>query len=88
MIISAYREKVDARFEDAWERLDDGERSLLLEQRRTHPVPPPVAMILVKVARSVEPQPGLFPAPVHWPAGFRDFLDDKAAVLGADPECE
>ena len=88
MITSAYGEVVDTRFEDAWERLDDRERSLLLEQRRTHPVPPAVATILAEVALAVEPQPGLFPAPVHWPAGFRDFLDDKAAVIGADPECE
>jgi hypothetical protein len=88
VIISAYGQNVDARFEDAWERLDDSERSLLLEQRRTHPVPPSVATILVKVALSVEPQPGLFPAPAHWPVGFRDFLDDKAAVVGDDPDCE
>ena len=88
MINSAYRGKVDDRFEDAWERLDDQERSLLLEQRDTHPVPPPVATILSKVTLALELQPGLFPAPVHWPAGFRDFLADKAAVIGEDPECE
>ena len=88
MITAAYRGEMDTRFEDAWERLDDRARSLLLEQRRTHPVPPAVAAILAEVALVVEPQPGLFPAPVHWPAGFRDFLDDKAAVVGEDPECE
>ena len=88
VINSAYGGTVDDRFEDAWERLDDGERSLLLEQRGSRPVPPAIAAILVRVALAVEPQPGLFPAPVHWPAGFRDFLDDKAAVIGEDPECE
>jgi hypothetical protein len=88
VIIGTYGGNVEGRFEDAWERLDDQERSLLLEQRDTHPVPPSVATILIKLRLVLEPQPGLFPAPVHWPAGFRDFVADKAAVIGEDPECE
>ena len=76
------------RFVDVWDALDDRERSLLLEQRHTVPVPGPVAAVLVKVGLALEAQPGLFPAPVHWPAGFRDFLDDVAAVRDEDDECE
>jgi hypothetical protein len=79
---------VEHPFEDVWDRLDDHERSLLLEQRGTHPVPADVAAVLIRLAVVLEPQPGLFPAPVHWPPGFRDFLADKAAVIGEDPECE
>ncbi|WP_433726118.1 hypothetical protein ACQP2Y_08500 [Actinoplanes sp. CA-051413] len=77
-------------FEDAWNSLGEAERSLLLDARDSRPVPPAVADILVRVALAVEPQPGLFPAPVHWPIGFRDFLDDKAALIDLpdDPECE
>ncbi|MEV4641159.1 hypothetical protein AB0J80_27835 [Actinoplanes sp. NPDC049548] len=79
---------MDDRFVDVWDALDDDERSLLLEQRHAWPVPAPVAAILIKVGWALEPQPGLFPAPVHWPIGFRDFLDDVAAVRGDDDECE
>ena len=76
------------RFVDVWDALDDRERSLLLEQRHTVPVPAPVTVVLVKVGLALEAQPGLFPAPVHWPAGFRDFLDDVAAIRDEDIECE
>jgi hypothetical protein len=81
---------VDDPFEDAWDCLDDTERSLLIDERDSRPVSPAVAAILLRVALAIEPQPGLFPAPVHWPIGFRDFLDDKAALTGLpdDPECE
>jgi hypothetical protein len=81
---------MDDRFEDAWNALGEAERSLLLEERDSRSVPPTVADILVRVALAIEPQPGLFPAPVHWPIGFRDFLDDKAALVEVfdDPECE
>jgi hypothetical protein len=77
-------------FEDAWDALSRTERALLLEERDSRTVTPAVAEILVRVALAVEPQPGLFPAPVHWPIGFRDFLDDKAALIDLedDPECE
>jgi hypothetical protein len=85
-----YGELVDDRFEDAWDALSDAERDLLLTDRHSRAVPPATASILVRVALALEPQPGLFPAPVHWPIGFRDFLDNKAAVLDLDddPECE
>jgi len=76
------------RFVDVWDALEDGERSLLLEQRHTVPLPAAVAAVLVKVELAREPRPGLFPAPVHWPAGFVDFLDDVAAVRDVDEECE
>ena len=78
------------RFEDAWESLDDVERSLLLEERDTRSVSPPVAAILLRLALAIEPQPALFPAPAHWPIGFREFLDDKAALVTVedDQECE
>ncbi|MGA5302575.1 hypothetical protein ACPCHT_21790 [Nucisporomicrobium flavum] len=76
------------RFVDVWDGLGDRERSLLLEQRHTVPVPPEVAAVLVRVGLALEAQPGLFPAPAHWPAGFRDFLDDVAAVRDDDEECE
>ena len=81
---------MDDCFEDAWDSLGEAERFLLLEERDSGAVPPAVADILVRVALAIEPQPGLFPAPVHWPIGFRDFLNDKAALveLGDDPECE
>ena len=77
-------------FEDAWDSLDETERSLLLDARDSRSVPPAVADILIRVALAVEPQPGLFPAPAHWPIGFRAFLDDKAALIDLpdDPECE
>ncbi|AGL13776.1 hypothetical protein L083_0266 [Actinoplanes sp. N902-109] len=68
--------------------MDDRARSLLLEQRHVRPVPEAVAGILVRLGLSLEPQPGLFPAPAHWPPGFVDFLDAKAAVSDDDPECE
>jgi len=78
------------RFEDAWDSLGDAERSLLLAERDSRRVPPAIAGILIRVALAIEPQPGLFPAPVHWPIGFRDFLEDKAALVAVDddPECE
>ena len=76
------------RFVDVWDALDDRERSLLLEQRHAVPAPESVAAVLVKVGLALESQPGLFPAPVHWPAGFRDFLDDVAAVRDEDGDCE
>lgn len=79
---------VEHRFEDAWEALDDADRSLLLEHRHTRPIPAAVSDILVKLDLSLQPQPGLFPAPAHWPAGFVDFLEAKAAVIGDDPDCE
>ena len=81
---------MDDLFEDAWNSLGEAERCLLLRERDSRSVPPPVAGILLRVALAVEPQPGLFPAPVHWPIGFRDFLDSKAALLDEDddPECE
>ncbi|WP_067494353.1 hypothetical protein [Actinoplanes sp. TFC3] len=75
-------------FEDAWNALTDAQRSLLLEQRHIRPVPEPVAGVLVALGLSLEPQPGLFPAPAHWPPGFVDFLDDKAAITDEDPDCE
>ena len=50
-------------------------------------MPTGVAAVLIRLA-VVWAQRGLFPAPVHWPPGFRDFLADKAAVIGEDPECE
>lgn len=76
-------------FEDAWDDLDDTERALLLDERDNPAVTPEVAGILIRVALAIEPQPGLFPAPVHWPIGFRDFLDVKAALVELDdPECE
>ena len=79
---------MDDRFEDAWDALSDAERDLLLTDRHSRAVPAATAGILIRVALALEPQPGLFPAPVHWPIGFRDFLDNKAAVLDDDPECE
>jgi hypothetical protein len=81
---------MNARFEDAWESLGDAERLLLLAERDSRRVPPTIATILIRIALAIEPQPGLFPAPVHWPIGFRDFLDDKAALIDVDedPECE
>lgn len=80
---------VDDDFEDAWNSLGEAERVLLLRGRDSRSVPPPIADLLIRVALAVEPQPGLFPAPVHWPIGFRDFLDSKAALLDEDdPECE
>jgi hypothetical protein len=72
----------------AWNALDDDVRSLLLEQRHTRPVPDAVAAVLVTLGLILEPQPGLFPAPAHWPPGFADFLDDKAAVTDEDLHCE
>lgn len=81
---------MDDRFEDAWDSLSDVDRDLLLDDRHSRAVPAATAGILIRVALALEPQPGLFPAPVHWPIGFRDFLDNKAAVLDIDddPECE
>lgn len=89
-VAAPYGGAMDARFEDPWDSLSDAERALLLEQRHHRSVPPAVADILIRVALAVEPQPGLFPAPVHWPIAFRAFLDDKAALidLDDDPECE
>ena len=83
-----YRGFVDDRFVDVWDALDDRERCLLLEQRHAQPVPAAVAEVLARVAPVLDAQPGLFPAPVVWPAGFREFLDDVAAVRDEDEECE
>lgn len=82
-------------FEDAWDTLTTQERWALLEERDNPTVTPEIAAILIRVALAIEPQPGLFPAPVHWPHGFRDFLTDKLALVDPadlddpdDPECE
>ena len=83
-----YRDLVGGDFVDVWDALDDDDRSLLLEQRHTRPIPPKVARILIRVGLALEPQPGLFPAPVHGPPGYREFLDHIAGVRGDDPECE
>ena len=87
-----YRDLVAADFEDAWDALTDPERWALLDERDNPQVTPAIAGILIRVALAVEPQPGLFPAPVHWPHGFRDFLTDRLALIDPadleDPECE
>jgi hypothetical protein len=84
-----YGDLMDDRFEDAWDALDDDQRCLLLATRDTERPAPEVVALLVK-ARLVIFGAGFGPlaAPAHWPIGLRDFLDDKAAVVDEDPECE
>ncbi|HEY6115949.1 MAG TPA: hypothetical protein VI172_08325 [Candidatus Dormibacteraeota bacterium] len=77
-----------ADLEDAWDALDDDERTLLLEWRYVDHPPVDVAAVLIRVGLALEPQPSLFPAPAHWPLSFQAFLADIAAVRGEDIECE
>src|SRR3954454_22978706 len=46
---AVYGGTVEHPFEDVWDRLDDREWSLLLEQRDTHPVAADVAAVLIRL---------------------------------------
>ncbi len=86
----AYRRVMDARFEDAWDALDDCAQSALLEERHSDRVSPEAAAILLRTGLVVLGggfgRPGA--APVHWPPGLRDFLADKAAIFSGDEDLE
>ncbi|WP_433730782.1 hypothetical protein ACQP2Y_21000 [Actinoplanes sp. CA-051413] len=79
---------MDARFEDAWDALDDDQRCLLLTNRDTDHPTAEVTALLVKAGLLMFGT-GLGPtaAPAHWPGGLREFLDAKAALV-EDLECE
>ena len=74
-------------FAGAWDALHDSEQSLLLEHRHTGLVAADVAAVLARVHLiAFRPWPGGPSA--HWPVGLREFLDDTAAAVGDDPDCE
>ena len=79
---------MDARFEDAWDALDDDQRHLLLTNRDSCRPTPEVTTVLIGAGLLIFGG-GFGPAaaPAHWPIGLRAFLDDKAALV-EDPECE